>query len=84
MIDHFNTTGKAKVVVTTSFWIHPLDEQIRQAAQECGYGVAELGVLGEDDKNKAIGLFEHEGVANHPGDEGMKAIADAILEKLCL
>lgn len=82
MIDHFNPTGKAKVVVTTSFWIHPLDEQIRQAAQECGYGVAELGVLGEDDKNKAIGLFEHEGVANHPGDEGMKAIADAILEKL--
>ncbi len=82
MIEYFNITGKAKIVVTTSFWIHPLDEQIRQTAQECGYGLAELGVLGEDKKNMAIGLFEHEGVAMHPGDEGMKAIADAILEKI--
>ena len=82
MINYFNITGEAKVVVTTSFWIHPLDEQIRQTAQECGYGLAELGVLGEDKKNMAFGLFEHEGVAMHPGDEGMKAIADAILEKI--
>ena len=38
--------------------------------------------LGARAENRALGLFAHEGVANHPGDAGMRAIADRILEKL--
>ena len=42
----------------------------------------ELGDLGENDEMKAIRLFEHSGVANHPGDKGMKAIAERIAAAL--
>ena len=41
-----------------------------------------MGELGENDKMKASGLFEHEGVAVHPGDEGMKEIANIIYNKI--
>ena len=79
LIDYLAPEG-AKVVITTGFWKHPGDQDILRVAAERGYPAAELGYLGEDDSMKAIGLFEHAGVANHPGDKGMKAIADEILK----
>lgn len=74
--------GGEDVVMTTGFWHHPLDEFIVEYAEEKNYPLATLGDLGEMDCMKAIGLFEHTGVANHPGDKGMAAIADRIFEKL--
>lgn len=81
LIDYLAPEG-AKVIITTGFWKHPGDRDILSVAAERGYPAAELGYLGEDDSMKAIGLFEHSGVANHPGDKGMKAIADEILKLL--
>ncbi|MBE6693435.1 MAG: SGNH/GDSL hydrolase family protein [Ruminococcaceae bacterium] len=81
-IDYLNPNGKAKMVITTGFWRHPHDASIRAAAKERAYTLVELGDLGEQDEMKAIGLFDHTGVANHPGDKGMKAIADRLLEML--
>jgi hypothetical protein len=82
LIKFLNKNGKAKIIVTTSFWHHPGDDELRSYAKDNSFPLIELGDLGEDDKMKAIGLFEHNGVANHPGDLGMKAISDRILEKI--
>lgn len=71
-----------QVILTTGFWRHPGDEAIRELAREMNAPLVELGDLGERDDMKAIGLFEHKGVANHPGDLGMQAMSDRIFEVL--
>lgn len=72
-----------KYVFTTNFWKdEAVDTATRAAAQLKGVEAIEIGHLGDDDVYKAKGLFSHSGVANHPGDEGMKAIADAIWTQL--
>ena len=82
LVNYLDKTGNAKVIVTTGFWKHPADEALRSWADKHRAPLCELGELGERDEMKAIGLFEHKGVANHPGDKGMQAIADEIWAKL--
>lgn len=82
LINFLNPSGLAKVILTTGFWKHPGDDIIREYSKENNLPLVELGDLGEDDKMKAIGKFEHEGVANHPGDLGMKTIAERIFDKV--
>ncbi|MDR1093684.1 MAG: hypothetical protein LBL66_06000 [Clostridiales bacterium] len=75
--------GAAALVVGTGFWRNPdADAAIREAAGRFGAAVAELGDLGERDENKAVGLFAHGGVAAHPGDTGMRAIAERLFGKI--
>lgn len=83
--EFLNKSGKAKIIFTTGFWKHPGDELIEKVANELSSPCVYLGDLGQDDSMKALGLFEHEGVAVHPGDKGMQNIADRIwaeIEKL--
>jgi len=69
----------AKLIFTTGFWKNEFaDSVIRFAARECKAVLVELGDLGEDSSMRADGLFEHKGVAMHPGDKGMEAIAERI------
>lgn len=82
LLNYLNGTGKAKIVLTTGFWRHPGDDAIRELAKEMNLPVVELGDLGEQDQMKAIGLFEHKGVANHPGDLGMEHMANRIFDVL--
>lgn len=74
--------GEAEIIFTTGFWKHPGDEAIKELAEETEKPLVILGDLGEQDEMKAIGLFEHSGVAGHPGDLGMKNIAERIFEVL--
>jgi hypothetical protein len=80
LLDFLDPQHRAQVILTTSFWpAGGRDEAIRQVAEQRGHMLVELGSLGVQDEMKAIGLFEHAGVAAHPGDAGMAAIARAIM-----
>ena len=73
----------ARVIFTTCFWRHGVvDEAIRAVAKKRGISLVELGDLGDDDRYMAVGLFEHRGVAMHPGDLGMAMIAERIYKAL--
>lgn len=79
-IDFINGTGKAKLIITTAFWKNPYDSVIRAYAEKAGQPLVELGDMGGNPEMKAYGLFEHKGVAAHPGDKGMAEIAKRIME----
>jgi len=69
--------------VRSSFWADDAkDQALKEACQEAGGIFVNVGPLGQDPANAARSerSFTHDGVAGHPGDKGMKAIADAILQ----
>jgi hypothetical protein len=73
------------VVVRTCFWADSAkDEILRQVCQEVGGIVVDAGVLGQDPTNAAGAEreFSHAGVAGHPGDKGMRALAEAIVQAI--
>jgi lysophospholipase L1-like esterase len=79
MVDFFNPDGNAAVILTTLFWNSDAKTAaIRAVGTERNYPVIELGDLGDKPQYRAEGLFEHKGVAAHPGDLGMSAIAERI------
>jgi len=70
------------IVVRSCFWANgPKDEALKTACKDVGGIYLDIGALGKDQKNFARSEreFKHQGVANHPGDKGMQAIADAII-----
>lgn len=54
---------------------------VKKAAIDTGFTYANLSQFNTAD-NMAIGLFEHSGVASHPGDKGMANIANEIFNQL--
>lgn len=68
----------SSVFVASSFWEGDGTEDAqRAAAEKCGAHFISLTPL-HDNAYRAIGEYEHEGVAAHPSDKGMKAIAELI------
>ena len=72
------------VLISKSFlWEKPIVcKAIEQTAAKTNTTVMDMSELSQDLSFRAIGEFEHSGVAAHPGDKGMKRIADIIYQNL--
>jgi lysophospholipase L1-like esterase len=73
------------IVVRSCFWANETKDKIlRQVCEDVGGIFVDISQLSEDELNFARSEreFSHKGVAAHPGDKGMQAIADAILKAL--
>jgi hypothetical protein len=77
--------AKPTLIVRSCFWSDQAKDAILQQACTAAGGIwVDIGALGKDESNyaRAERKFEHAGVAAHPGDKGMAAIANAILATL--
>ena len=66
-----------KIIISSSFF-GDVDKcrAISEYAEEHGAKYVWISDLINDKSNLAIGQFEHDGVQIHPGDKGMKELAD--------
>ena len=81
MTRFFAVKEGCRIIMTDLFWRKTdIDNAIVEAAARVGATLVSIGDLGMIDEMKALGEYEHRGVALHPSDRGMAAIADRILE----
>lgn len=81
-INFLNKTGKAKIIIATEFCKHPAEEVLNEYTKENNLPLCYLSDIHGKDEFKAGDAFWHKGVANHPGDYGMKVIAERIISLL--
>lgn len=75
------TGPDTKLYVRSCFWANTAkDTVLKEACAAAGGVFIDISALARDEGNYARSerKFDHEGVARHPGDKGMRAIADAI------
>ena len=73
------------IFVRSCFWANKAkDDCLREAAGATGCVFVDISALAKDEANYARSeqKIKHAGVANHPGDRGMQAIADALFAAL--
>lgn len=78
-------TRKPTILVRSCFWVNAAkDEALRGACDAVSGIYVDLGPLSADKSlfGRAEREFKHAGVANHPGDKGMAAIAEALMKAL--
>ncbi len=78
LVDYLCPAPK-RVIFTNCFWANAeKDEAIASAAAKRGETAVNITCV--DRSQTAAGLFEHSGVAAHPGDLGMETIAEKIFK----
>lgn len=73
--------GHPTILVRSQFWPEQEKDQIlKNACTEAGGVFVDINKLGRDPANAARSerQFDHDGVAGHPGDKGMAAIAEEL------
>ena len=71
------------ILVRSCFWANTAKDEALQQACTAGGGVyVNIGSLSKDESNfgRSERPYKHTGVANHPGDKGMAAIAAALVK----
>lgn len=85
LLTAFKNNGQPALFVRSCFWADATkDELLKQACLAVGGVFVDMSSLDKDESNYARSerSFTHAGVAGHPGDKGMKAIADALLKAI--
>ncbi len=85
LLDHLKRGGEGALFVRSSFWANAVkDDIMRQACAAAGGTFVDISHLAGDESNFARSerQFDHAGVAAHPGDKGMKAIAEALVQSI--
>lgn len=94
LLEHIKEQCKEEcmIVVIDDFWDNDKSRMKRTVCDELGVGFVTLADIRGQEKymagmGKAVSgddgaehIIEHEGVARHPGDEGMRVIADRVLD----
>jgi alpha-galactosidase len=73
------------ILVRSCFWADAAKDEALRGASAAVNGISvNISTLGKNEKNFARSEhpFKHAGVANHPGDAGMAAIAEALFHAL--
>ena len=85
LLGALRAAGKPDIVVRSCFWPHAVkDRLLCEAAERARVAFVDISAIGRDPANAARSerQIAHAGVAAHPGDRGMKAIADALVSAI--
>jgi hypothetical protein len=85
LLARLKENGQPAIYVRSCFWPDKTkDDIMQQCCKAAGSVFVDIGHLGRDASNQARSerSIAHGGVAGHPGDKGMKAIADALLKAM--
>ncbi len=85
LLNALKSNSKPVIVVRSCFWPDNIKDKIlKQTCKEIDGIFVDISNLSEDESNYARSEREytHKGVAAHPGDKGMQAIAAAIFDKI--
>jgi hypothetical protein len=83
LLKTLKSNPQAAVIVRSSFWpSEAKDSAMRRACEAVGGTFVDISTLSKDERNYARSErpYKHAGVANHPGDRGMAAIAEEIMK----
>ena len=85
LLNALKAGGKPMILVRSCFWANAAkDEAIQQACDSVGGIYVNISSLSKDESNygRSERSYKHAGVANHPGDKGMAAIAAALVKAI--